>query len=52
MYNTLDEEIKRMESLDGFKIDLKTSMFREAYDLGAKTVNVDFRKWLLASDMK
>ena len=43
LYNTLDEELKRMECLDGFKNKLKTSIFREAYDLGAKTINVDFR---------
>ena len=42
LYNTPDDELNRMDCLDGFKKKLKTSISREGFDLGAKTINVDF----------
>ena len=43
MYNTLDEELKRMELLDWFERTQKTLFLKEENDMEAKNMNVDFR---------
>ena len=50
MYSTPIEDLKRLKCLDRFKLKLKSSIFREAYDLEAKIIIVDYLLLILLSE--